>query len=339
MRSRLTIGVLAAGLWVAASAGTTGGCSRGTNTSASAGPSTEAGPNRNRNQSGERSPGVTVTLGGDVLLGRGVAKRAKRSGWKRLLHGIAPTLRKADLTIVNLESPLGPCLPGGTVRQPRLCGVPRGIAALRAAGVDGVTLANNHALDAGPAGLRHTAQQLRRVGITPLGLQAALTGRPRAERLGPITVVAVNLTRPTHASGAGIPLPTPAQVAQILGEARRRAPRRPLLFVAHLGREYHRHPGPRERSYGRAAVGAGAWAIAFHGAHVRRALVHDRGVPVHLGLGNLLFDQRDPRTRVGALLTLRLTPGRAAQALPTRCVDSHRGTLVPCTKEVFQPMR
>lgn len=327
LRIRVTIRVLAAGLCIACSAPTTGSCSRGTS----------SGSRRQSNRNDALAQHVTVTLGGDVLLGRGVAKRAQRTGWKHLLQGVAPTLRKADLAIVNLESPLGACLPGGTLRQPRLCGAPQGIAALLAAGVDGVTLANNHALDAGSVGLKRTAQLLRRAGIAPLGLGAALTGRPRAERLGPITVVAVNLTRAAHAPGARVPLPTPVEVARALREARRRDPRRAILFIAHLGREYHRHPGPRERSYGRAAVGAGASAIAFHGAHVRRALVHDRHVPVHLGLGNLLFDQRDPRTRVGALLTLRLAPGRPAKALPTRCVDSHQGIGVPCSKHARVP--
>jgi len=309
----LAITLLLATLWI--------GCRSGTSTGTSAGTSTNTGGSANT---------TTVIVGGDVLLGRGVAQRAKRTGYEGLLRGVTPTLRAADLAIVNLESPLARCLGGGTVRQPRLCGEPRGLAALRAAGIDAVTLANNHALDAGSEGLRRTARLLRQARIVPLGLQAALTGRPLAERLGPITVVAVNLTRVAHAPGASIPLPTPTTVAQVIGQARRRDPRRPLLFIAHLGREYDRHPGPRERAYGRAAVTAGASAVAFHGAHVRRALVHDRRVPVHLGLGNLLFDQRDPRTRVGALLTVRLTPDRPAQALATTCVNSHDGTTLPC---------
>jgi len=295
-----------------------------------AGRDSGAGPRR-------RSKGVTVVVGGDVLLGRGVAARAKRSSWKRLLHGAAPTLRGADLSIVNLESPLAPCLSGGSVRTPRLCGDPQGIAALRGAGIDAVTLANNHALDAGPKGLRRTAQLLRRAGITPLGVQAALTGKPLAEYLSRITVVAVNLTRPALAPGRQVGLPTPAAVAAEIRRARRTAPHRPVLLLAHLGREYDPYPGPRERAFGRAAVTAGAAAVLLHGSHVRRAQVHDRGVPVHLGLGNLLFDQRDPRTRTGALVTLRLASGRSAQVLAERCVDSHSGTLMRCPKHHGSP--
>ena len=276
------------------------------------------------------NPTVTLVLGGDVLLGRGVAKRAQRVGWGRLLGDATRLLRRGDLAIVNLESPLGPCLPGGTARAPRLCGDPRGLTALKAAGVDAASLANNHALDAGPEGLRRTAGLLRRVGIRPLGVQAVLTGRPQAEALGPLTVVAVNLMRPVLSPGRAVALPSPAAVAREIRRTRRAAPRRPVILLAHLGREYDRYPGPRERAYGRAAVAAGATAVVFHGAHVRRARATDRGAVVHLGLGNLLFDQRDPRTRTGALLTLRLTPGRRAQVVAEHCVDNHTGAVMAC---------
>ncbi len=282
-------------------------------------PESHASPRR-------RNAAFTVALGGDVLLGRGVATRAKREGWSHLLQGAATSLRAADVALVNLESPLSHCLPGGTVRTPRLCGDPRGVAALRAAGIDAVTLANNHALDAGPAGLRRTARLLRRAGITPLGVSAALTGRPRVERVGQLAVVAVNLTPPALSPGARVPVPSPAAVARALRSARPG----PVILVAHLGREYDRHPGPRERAYGRAAVSAGAAAVILHGAHVRRALVYDRGTPVHLGLGNLLFDQRDPRTRIGAVVTLRIAPRGRAQVTGQRCVDTRRARLIPC---------
>ena len=278
---------------------------------------------------GAPGPTTTVTVGGDVLLGRQVASRAKRAGWRSLLRGAGPVLRRARLTIVNLESPLAPCLPGGTVRTPRLCGDPAGIASLRAAGVDAVTLANNHALDAGSAGLRRTARLLRKHSIRPLGVHAALTGTPRAERLGTIAVVAVNLTRPALAPGRRVPLPTPHTIARVIRQAHQRASRRPVIFIAHLGRELDPYPGHRERRYGSAAVSAGAAAVVFHGAHVRRRLVSDRGTPVHLGLGNLLFDQRDPRTHVGALVTLRLHQRKRATATVV-CVHSHRGTVTPC---------
>lgn len=293
-----------------------------------------------RGVEGERAPSgravaaeskpVTVVVGGDVLLGRGVEKRAQNAGWAKLLAGVSGKLRTADLAVVNLESPLGVCLPGGSVNRPRLCGDERGVAALKAASVDAVTLANNHALDAGKDGLLATARILRRHGIAPLGVTAALTGRPNPERLGPITVVSANLTRTVHPPGSHVPVPTPEALHQAVLKARQGPQRRPVLVVLHAGRELDPYPGTRDRVYAQAAVRAGASAVVMHGAHVIRPLMYDRSVPVHLGLGNLLFDQRDPRARYGALVTLRFTAGRPARVQGLACADSLSGSAVPC---------
>jgi poly-gamma-glutamate synthesis protein (capsule biosynthesis protein) len=274
---------------------------------------------------------TTVTLGGDVLLGRGVAGRAKKVGWGRLLGKVAPRLKKADLAIVNLESPLAPCLAGGTVNRPRLCGDPRGVAALAAAGIDAVNLANNHALDAGPRGLASTARLLARAKVASLGRGAALDGRPGAERLGDILVVAASLTPAALPPGARVKIPTPASLARAIRSQRGR---RPVLVLLHSGRELDRQASPREGRYVKAAVRAGAAAVVMHGAHVIRRLYIDKGVPVHLGLGNLLFDQRDPRTRRGVLLTLELERGRPARVKEVVCVDPRDASIASCPKGI-----
>ena len=83
---------------------------------------------------------------GDVMLGRGVANKSQP------LAAVAPWLRAADLTLGNLECVIadeGVPRPGPY----RLRAPPSAVAALRDAGFDVLGLANNHALDFGPAGL------------------------------------------------------------------------------------------------------------------------------------------------------------------------------------------
>jgi len=256
---------------------------------------------------------VELVLGGDWLARPGLPVPALAS--------------KGAVVIVNLESPLAPCLPGGTVPRPRLCGDPREADLLRAAGVNAVTLANNHALDAGRRGLRATAARLRRARIVPLGVEAALTGRLRGERVGEITVVAANLTPPAHPPGAKVKRPDPAAIGRAVRAAR--AQGRPVLVLLHSGRELDPRASRREAAYVRAAVRAGASAVVMHGAHVIRPLYREGGVPVHLGLGNLRFHQRDRRARVGALLRLRLV-GDGLAVAGQRCVDSLTARPAPC---------
>ncbi len=258
---------------------------------------------------------ITLVVGGDVLLGRGVAKRAGAVGWRRVTEAIRPALSSADIAIVNLESPVGACLPEQTPRYPRLCGEAEGITALSDIGVDAVTLANNHSLDAGPEGLRRTASLLRAHRIVPLGTEAA-AGRVISEPLGPVTVVSANLTGSRNPPLRDVPRPSPDEVGRVIRAAKQGAPHRPVLVLLHAGREGDPSVPPGDAAYASRAVEAGAAAVVMHGAHVVRPLVFYGAVPVHFGLGNLLFDQRRLGMREGELVSLSVSPeGIAARRI------------------------
>ena len=266
---------------------------------AAAGATTSAAPTAT---GADGSTPLRIVVGGDVNLGRGVAARAAVTGWPALWTPLGDSLRAADIAIVNLESPLGHCLPGGTVQSPRLCGSDDGLSALAAAGIDGVTLANNHGLDAGPDGLMATGTRLRAAGIHALGVGTVLTGEPRLERVGALAVIAANITPIRLPPGRSVPIPSPAEVAGVVRGARDQLPAAPILVLLHGGRELDDRAQPRDGDYIRAIAAAGASAIVMHGAHVVRPAVVEDGVPVHLGLGNLLFDQRPlpgPRRAMG----------------------------------------
>ena len=149
---------------------------------------------------------MKLALAGDTMLGRGVAKKLSSSPSESLF---APQLveiaREADLFLLNLEcciSERGSPTPGRVFhfRAP-----PVAAEALAHLGVSCVTLANNHALDFGPAALADTVEHLRRVGIAavvrePVMLDAegfrlavvgltARTGKEGVNRLGFLKVV------------------------------------------------------------------------------------------------------------------------------------------------------
>jgi poly-gamma-glutamate capsule biosynthesis protein CapA/YwtB (metallophosphatase superfamily) len=268
-------------------------------------------------QSTPTSDGYLVAIGGDVSLARGIAARARKDGWSKVLAPVRRALDGADARMVNLESAIGPCLPGGTVAQPRLCGSDGGLAALLKSGITAIAVANNHALDAGPSQLKDMHEALELVHVTVLGTSSVLTGKPVSERLGPIQVIAANLSRPAHPPDRDIPVPTPGALAAIITQARQRDADRPILVVLHGGREFGDEPSEFEHGYAEAAAGAGAAAVVFHGAHMVHPVEYVHGVPVHFGLGNLLFDQRDPRAS-GQVVLLRFRAGRPAQVVEVR---------------------
>jgi poly-gamma-glutamate synthesis protein (capsule biosynthesis protein) len=78
---------------------------------------------------------------------------------------IKPVLEEADIAFINLETPLS-----DTAKRKGAFLAPTAFAAgLKWAGVDVVATANNHALDAGVAGLKDTLTSLSQVGLPAVG--------------------------------------------------------------------------------------------------------------------------------------------------------------------------
>jgi poly-gamma-glutamate capsule biosynthesis protein CapA/YwtB (metallophosphatase superfamily) len=117
---------------------------------------------------------VRVMVGGDVMLGRGVKQAVLRYGPDYPLGPVAGMMRHADLTLVNLEC----ALTSSTIRwqgAPKAFyfgAPPQAIHTLKGAGIDMVSLANNHVLDFGVNGLQETLSALRRHAIAFAGAGA-----------------------------------------------------------------------------------------------------------------------------------------------------------------------
>jgi len=261
------------------------------------------------------SPPFTLAFVGDVMLGRGVAQ-ALDGDWEAAFAGVQPWLAGADLTFANLESPLTTAPQIGTGYDLRA--LPESVVALRAAGFDVVSLANNHALDAGEAGMAETRQVLREAGIIPLEqslFSSTLSCLAFDDSVAPLDVKA--------AAGA---------VAA--------AAERPGIVVVsiHWGGEYQAAPGPRQRAIARALTEAGAGVIVGHGPHVLQRIEWIGETLVAYSLGNFLFDQLYPADcRQGVILRVALQGDRivAVRAVPTvvergrvRPADSKEGAAI-----------
>src|SRR5437870_8107143 len=117
---------------------------------------------------------------GDINLGRRTARERLIEG--DTLYSFRPlldTLRGADITFGNLESPIaadtGQVDDSGAV----FTAPPIAAAALAQAGLDIVSTANKHAWDGGEATLQETMRQLTRAGVLFVG---SAFGRDMAEQ-------------------------------------------------------------------------------------------------------------------------------------------------------------
>jgi poly-gamma-glutamate synthesis protein (capsule biosynthesis protein) len=185
------------------------------------------------------------------------------------------------------------------------------VGALTAAGFDLVSLANNHALDGGAAGLAETLDTLGGAGIAALqDSRICDSGCWRIIRLP-------NGDAPRfHAAVLAFLDNGRSLDTRAIAEAAAQAD---LVIVSmHWGAEYY-PVTERQRRLAQELAAAGADLVLGHGPHVLQPVEWVDGALVAYSLGNFLFDQPFPETRQGAILRIRLDRGSitAVEAVPT----------------------
>src|SRR5690242_16003611 len=123
---------------------------------------------------------ITLAFAGDVNFAGRTARLL--AGPATAFGPIAAVLRSAGFAAVNLET----AVTSGGTPQPKTYhfrAPPAAFTALRAAGIDLVTMANNHILDYGAAGLADTlaAARAARFPYVGIGTSAATAWAPRSE--------------------------------------------------------------------------------------------------------------------------------------------------------------
>jgi poly-gamma-glutamate capsule biosynthesis protein CapA/YwtB (metallophosphatase superfamily) len=293
------------------------------------------GPRATPSPQAEAPSGVVrIAAGGDVMLARSVGARILRDGPEVAFAGVADVLREADLAVVNLECAVAaggtPAAKGYTFRAP-----PVAAAALAAAGIDVVALANNHSLDYGPDALLETLEHLSAHGIGAAGAggDGAAARAPFVVEKNGLRIAFLSYVE-TPAEGAynrsnweaG---PAKAGVAWLDVEhvvadvaAARRAADAVVVFM-HFGFEYHGTPSEAQRRQARAAIDAGASLVLGSHPHVLQEAEEYNGGLIAYSLGNFVFDGFDPPANDSAILLVELTKNGVGryEFVPVTIVD------------------
>ena len=245
---------------------------------------------------------------------------------------VADHLRALDLVVGNLECVLSDRGQRATDHNPFRCSL-RTPEVLRDAGIDLVSVANNHALDYGKAGFDDTVRRLERSGMPFIGHETML---------GRASSALVRVVGGRRIALLGYTMPGPAALVDV---SRAHAAADLVVVFNHWGGENVAAPTPGQRSIGRQLVDAGADLVVGTHAHVLQPLEWYRGRLIAYGLGNFVFDAMfdSEAHRVGALLELELDvrPDRAPDAPPYGCslartrLDEHgvphwQGEREPC---------
>jgi Bacterial capsule synthesis protein PGA_cap len=265
---------------------------------------------------------VTLAFGGDVHFEGAIESRLAANP-ATTLGPIAGVLRRADLAVVNLETAITergtPAPKDFTFRAP-----PPALAALKEAGVDVASMANNHGLDFGVVGLRDSLAAAKAASFPVIGVGRDADEAYRAHLvtikgqriavIGATQVLDSNLAAAWTAGDGKPGMASAYEEARLLAAVRAARQSADTVVVdLHWGRELVNCPIDRQRALTPKLVAAGADVVVGSHAHILLGGGYLRGAYVHYGLGNFVFYSRGGLTAQSGVLLLT-TRGRAITA-------------------------
>ncbi len=248
----------------------------------------------------------------------------------------------ADVSLVNHEGPA----PDRPTYHPHglVFSFDPGLeAGVSGAGVDVVSLANNHIRNAGSDGVVQTIRNVTKAGLTPVGAGKDIgsAGRPVVKTIDGIRV-AVLAYDDIDLAAAGATATRPGAAPMDLRQARLdiRAARRDgaqvVVVMPHWGVEYTDRPTQSQRRQAAALIAAGADVILGSHPHWVGAMeAIDDGVVLY-SLGDLIFDlTRSEQTEEGLIVELTFAGARLAQIdlHPTIQLDRSQPNLLEADDE------
>lgn len=286
---------------------------------------------------------INLAFAGDVLLGSWIADRITAYGVDYPWTKITPVLSAADITMVNLESSVStrgtPYPKTWTFRA-----APASLDGLKDAGVDIVSVANNHVLDYGKDAFADTLANLDQRGIKRVG-----AGANKEEAWRPVIIEArgykVGYLAATYfypeewvatADGPGI---CSARDIEALADAvAKLRPEVDILVVSvHWGIEYDRNPDAFQHRCGHALVDAGADLVIGHHPHIPQGMEVYKGRLIAWSLGNFVFTPRSgPGTETGVLVVTIDKQGLAAARFVPAIINDARP--IPCGGEAGEAL-
>lgn len=285
---------------------------------------------------------VVIGGSGDVLFHTRVVDAARANGgFDHVFSGLRSVIAEEEIAFANLETPLSTEHAPMRGDPPRLGAPPEAAAAMRRAGIDVLSLANNHAWDQRVEGMVDTIAALDGARISHVGVAPAEDDAP-----GPVVVerdgvrvafVAFTVVLQGHPGTRRPAVRVSTWDDRRARRALERAREQADLVVAsmHWGLGYRHDDRSEQRSRAAFLVEHGADLVLGHGPHVLQRVervASPRGEAlVVYSLGNLVSNQgyvyrrgvrergvevplREPATRDGVWLrtALELREGRVA---------------------------
>lgn len=267
----------------------------------------------------ESSTCARLAAVGDIMLS-GSAEPYMKDGYSHAFAATRNLLQSADITIGNLETALTTADNDWIDKQFRFRDHPRLALALRKAGFDLVSLANNHSMDYGPRGLFDTRAALQATGVEPHGADENLAAARKPAMVSldnglTLAFLAYSNTFPREFWATDEKPGTAfGKREDIEQDVRRAAQRADFVVVSfHWGREKMRRLREYQPMLAHAAIDSGASLVLGHHPHILQGIERYNNGLVLYSLGNFAFGSFSPHAQHSVLAQLSLCRNRAVE--------------------------
>ena len=271
---------------------------------------------------------ITLLFVGDIMLDRGVEWYIKQhQDWKWPFLRVADFLNKADLVFGNLESVIS----DKGERQGSIYSFradPRALEGLLHAGIDVVSIANNHSLDYGTDAFQDSLRRLQEasIGYTGGGNTKEKAHKPIIQSINGTTISILAYTTvgsPLWQAGEdypGITWMDASKLEQLKKDIAMAKHSADIIVVSfHFGEEYQTKPSATQQLLSRTAIDEGASLVVGHHPHVVQPIEQYKHGWIAYSLGNFVFDQGfSKETMEGMMLKVTVQENSITKVMPLK---------------------
>lgn len=260
---------------------------------------------------------VTFVFAGDMMFDRNVNHNYKDIGFDKIFANLDKSIFEGkDIKVANLEGPVSnkPIDDDYLSHSLVFNMPPETIPTIKNLGLNGVSLANNHTLNAGASGFKTTKGLLDGAGIKYAGSQDSFdaSSTMRFETEIPVSVIAVDLLSYTNV----------AEINKAIASEKKNGAF--VIVFPHWGEEYALKHNSSQANYAMSFIDAGADLIIGGHPHVIQDVSVYKEKPIIYSLGNFVFDQYfSEDTQEGLILSGTITKENLTiNILPFKSVKS-----------------
>lgn len=240
---------------------------------------------------------MKLLIAGDYCpIGR-TDKYLKEERYDDLLNGFNKIVESVDYAIVNFECPVtksntkiektGPCIKTENLNA---------FEALRFAGFNLLTLANNHIQDYSSEGVLDTIKYAQEKGFDVVGAGKNIVeaSKPFIQEIRGLRIGFVNIAENEFcAAENNLPGANTFDFidnTKVINELKNKVDK--IVLIYHGGREHYQLPTPEQRKRFRYFINCGVDAIVAHHTHCVSGYEYFEGKPIVYSIGNFIFDYK-----------------------------------------------